>query len=182
MLEEDRYKKAQEGDITSIDEICSATWESVYRYVYYKVQNREEAEDITQETYVKVLSYSQKSTAKIEKYISFLKAVSMNVLRDRWRKRKHQEMYINIEEANLEEASSEDLTEMSAQRALIEHALNNLNEDQRKVVELRILKGYSTTETARMMSKKEGTIRVLQYRALQNLEAILKDSDSLKEV
>ncbi len=37
-----------EGNLKSVEDICEQTWESLYRYVYYKVQNREEAEDITQ--------------------------------------------------------------------------------------------------------------------------------------
>jgi RNA polymerase sigma-70 factor, ECF subfamily len=39
-----------------IEDICTDTWEPVYRFIYYKVQNREEAEDTTQETYVKAIA------------------------------------------------------------------------------------------------------------------------------
>jgi len=60
MLKEETLKKAQDGDLKSIEDICSLTWETVYRFVYYKVQNRQEAEDITQETYVKALSIYKK--------------------------------------------------------------------------------------------------------------------------
>ena len=62
-------KKAQEGDLKAIEELCSSTWESVYRFIYFKVQNRQEAEDITQETYVKALSHLRRSNIKIDKYI-----------------------------------------------------------------------------------------------------------------
>jgi len=64
MLKEETLKKAQDGDLKSIEDICSLTWETVYRFVYYKVQNRQEAEDITQETYVKALSIYKKTTHK----------------------------------------------------------------------------------------------------------------------
>ncbi|NNA37656.1 RNA polymerase sigma factor, partial [Pseudomonas lundensis] len=63
--------------------MCLATWQSLYRFIYYKVQNREEAEDITQETYLKALSYMQKKNNKIEKHISFLKTVALNIIRDK---------------------------------------------------------------------------------------------------
>ncbi|WP_243120828.1 hypothetical protein [Pelotomaculum sp. FP] len=49
----DELQKIREGDFRSIEQICLATWEPLYRFIYFKVQNREEAEDITQETYVK---------------------------------------------------------------------------------------------------------------------------------
>lgn len=78
MLDENEFNKARKGDLKSIEEICANTWEPLYRYIYYKVQNREEAEDITQETFVKAISYMQKGSTRIEKYISFLKTVSLN--------------------------------------------------------------------------------------------------------
>lgn len=77
-------------DEKTIEEICSSTWEPLYRFIYYKVQNRQEAEDITQETYVKALAYFQKSNIKIDTYIGYLKTISLNVLRDKWRKSKLQ--------------------------------------------------------------------------------------------
>lgn len=165
----------QEGDSKFIEELCSSTWEPLYRFIYYKVQNREEAEDITQETFIKAISYIQKNNIKIDKSISFLKTVSLNILRDRWRKNKRQGTNINIEGINPEETAIEDSTEAVAQRTVIENALKLLSEEQRVVIELRILKGYSAADTAKIMSKTESNVRVLQYRALQNLTKILKD-------
>lgn len=177
MIEGEKLRKAQEGDRKSIEEICSSTWESLYRFVYSKVQNREEAEDITQETYVKAISHITRTNIKLDTYAGFLKTVSLNVLRDNWRKKKRRGTSIDLEAINPEESAVEDSTETSAQRDLIQNALNGLNEEQRKVIELRIIKGYSAADTARFMNKKEGTIRVLQYRALQALSAILKNCE-----
>ena len=177
MLKEDKVTKAQEGDLKFIEEICENTWEALYRFIYYKVQNREEAEDMTQETYVKALSYFNKGNTKIDKYISYLKIVSLNVIRDRWRKRKRHGSYINLEEVNPDETSIEDSTEASVQQDLIRNALQRLNQEQRTVIELRIIKGYTAAETAKLMNKKEGNIRVLQYRALQALNQILSNID-----
>lgn len=177
MIDENKLSKAREGDLKSIEELCKSTWEPLYRFIYYKVQNREEAEDITQDTYVKAIKHIQKSNTKVERYISFLKAVSLNVIKDKWRKKQHQGKSINLDDVNPEVISSEDSTEVNAQREVIKDALGRLNEEQRKVIELRILEGYSVADTARIMNKKEGTVRVLQYRALQNLADILKNID-----
>lgn len=54
MLNINVYKRAIKGDRDAIEKICLDTWEPLYRFIYYKVQNREEAEDITQETYIRV--------------------------------------------------------------------------------------------------------------------------------
>ncbi len=108
---------------------------------------------------------------------SFLKAVSLNVIKDKWRKRQYQGKSINLDDVNPEVISLEDSTEVNAQREVIKDALGRLNEEQRRVIELRILEGYSVADTAKIMNKKEGTVRILQYRSLQNLADILKNND-----
>jgi len=72
MLKEETLKKAQDGDLKSIEDICSLTWETVYRFVYYKVQNRQEAEDITQEPTSKHFPFTKNDT-QIEQFTGFLK-------------------------------------------------------------------------------------------------------------
>lgn len=166
--------KIKLDDGKSIEQLCSSTWEPLYRFIYFKVQNREEAEDITQETYIKAISYIQKNNIKLDKFISFLKTVSLNLLRDKWRKGKRQGQPINLDIVNPKEIATEDTTEALTQSEVIKDALKLLNEEQRMVIELRILKGYSVADTAKQMNKQESNIRVLQYRALQKLTKILK--------
>ena len=119
MREFEKTNVVKVDDEKSIEELCDATWEPLYRFIYFKVQNREEAEDIIQE-----------------------------------------------------EIAIEDAIEDMAKRQVIENALKLLDEDQRTVIDLRILKGYSVADTAKLMNKKEHNIRVLQYRALQNIRKI----------
>jgi RNA polymerase sigma-70 factor, ECF subfamily len=175
MQEAEKNIKVQTDDVKSIEQICSTTWEPLYRFVYFKVQNREEAEDITQETYIKAISYIQKNNVKIDKFISFLKMVSLNVLRDRWRKSKRQGTSINLDYINPHDVAIEDPTKDVVDRELIENALRLLKEEQRTIIELRIIKGYSVADTAKQMDRTESNIRVLQYRALQKLNKILKE-------
>lgn len=56
----------------------AGTWEPLYRFIYYRVQNREEAEDITQETYVKAYSHLRRVNIEIEKCTGFLKTKTMS--------------------------------------------------------------------------------------------------------
>lgn len=176
---EEELKKAREGDLKSIEEICSETWKPLYRYIYCKVQNRVEAEDIVQEAYVKALSHKMKASLEANKYISFLKTVSLNILRDRWRKKKRRGPSVNIEALSPADLAVEDPAEAEAQNEMIKSAMKSLNEEQGIVVMLRIIKGYSVAETAKIMNKNEGNIRVIQYRALQNLASYLENYDSL---
>lgn len=164
----------KEKNQPSIEEICLSTWKSVYRFIYFKVQNRQQAENITQETYVKAISHLKNGEINPEKYDGYLKTIAMNVLRDLWRKKKRRGSEMNIELIDPVLGAVEDPNDFIAQRLEIESALAQLNSDQRKVIELRILEGYSVADTAKIMNKKEGAIRVIQYRGLQQLSSLLK--------
>ncbi|WP_073278409.1 RNA polymerase sigma factor [Anaerocolumna jejuensis] len=54
-------------------------------YVFF-VHTYEEAEEITQETYSKVMAYLKKEYAVIENYSAYLKTIALNIIRDEWRK------------------------------------------------------------------------------------------------
>ncbi len=161
------------GHSDFIEAICSQTWKELYRFIYNKVQNREEAQDITQETYVKAIAYLEKNKDQITNHGSYLRTIAINIIRDQWRRKKRRGNSINIEEVNPERLKEEDFTDTVNNRSVIEAALKQLTPEQQEVITLRIIKGFSTSETARIMGRKEGTIRVMQYRALHLLAELL---------
>lgn len=174
-------KAYKQDDKKFIEEICSQTWETLYRYVYFRVQNRQEAEDITQEAYAKVLCRWGQKASRPDHPMEYLKATALNVIRDRWRKTKRKGAEINLEAVKPLEIAVESPAEAATLRVMIEDALKKLSEDQRRIIELRIIKGFSVSRTAGMMNKKESTVRVIQYRALQALADILETKDLVKE-
>ena len=177
MLGMKNSRTAKQDNKKSIEEICAETWEMLYRYVYFRVQNREEAEDITQEAYVKALSRWRHKTGRPGNHAAYLKTAALNVIRDRWRKTKRKGAEVNLEMINPLETAVESPAEASDLRMMIDDALKRLAEDQRRVIDLRIIKGFSVARTAGVMNKKESTVRVIQYRALQALANILEGND-----
>jgi len=174
----DEYKKAAEGDPDAIEKICLDSWEPLYRFIYYKVQNREEAEDITQETYVKTLKYIKKNILPLENFLGFMKTVSLNVIRDRWRKKRRGGIFVDVQEVAPEEVTYGDKQNDIAQRLVLENALARLSKEQQTIIDLRIIKGYSVAETAKLVGKTESAVRTAQYRALKALARILDDKTS----
>ena len=83
---------------------CSNTWPQLYRFVYHRVQNREEAEDLLQETYLRVLpSISLAEGLPLERLpsYSYLQTVALNLIRDRWRRQKARGTQVPFDEALL---------------------------------------------------------------------------------
>jgi RNA polymerase sigma-70 factor (ECF subfamily) len=163
------------------EQMCLDTWKELYRFIYYKVQNREEAQDITQETYARAFTYLNRKEVTILEYGSYLKAISMNIIRDQWRAKKRRGTNITMEDVNPEEMAEDDFVDAVNNRALIEDAMEKLTKEQQMVITLRIIKGYSVAETAKLLKKKEGTIRVLQHRAVKALSEMLQDTTVREE-
>jgi RNA polymerase sigma-70 factor (ECF subfamily) len=170
----DEMDNTSQGHSDFIETICAQTWKDLYRFIYYKVQNREEAQDITQETYVRAIAYLEKNRDQIINYRGYLRTIAINIIRDQWRRKRRWGNSINIEEVNPEKLQEEDFTETVNNQSVIAGALKQLTPEQQEVITLRIIKGYSAAETARIMGRKEGTIRVMQYRALQILSDLLE--------
>lgn len=164
-----------------IEKLCADTWRELYSFIYYKVQNREEAEDITQETYAKAISFLNRNDVNILEYKSYLKVIAMNIIRDQWRAKKRRGSSVNLEDVKPEEIALEDFTGSLGDREQIEEVISRLTKEQRTVIELRIVKGYTVAETGKLMQKKEGAIRVLQLRAVRALAKILETEQGKEE-
>ncbi|HWI55171.1 MAG TPA: sigma-70 family RNA polymerase sigma factor [Desulfobacteria bacterium] len=148
-----------------IQKWCDSTWPTVYRYVYSSVQNREEAEDITQETFTRALKkWSSPDELPTN---SYLKTVALNLIRDRWRRSKAWGTRVPLEDYML---SANSVTDQIDIQTLMQQMLAKLPEDYQTVLQLRIIKGFSRSETAAQMKRSEDSIRGLQYRAVQALK------------
>lgn len=144
------------------------TVSKLYRFTYALLQNREEAEDITQETYFRCL---RKETEELPPY-PYLKQVARNLINDRYR-------HWQITQAkNENQARNSSATEEDwVNQALVQEIMKQLLETHREVLELRIIKGYSRKETAERMGRSEDSIRGLQYRALQAFRDLLQATE-----
>ncbi|MFY9473818.1 MAG: sigma-70 family RNA polymerase sigma factor, partial [Tepidanaerobacteraceae bacterium] len=83
---------------------------------------------------------------------------------------------VNFREINPAEAAYVDKQNDIAQRLVLENALAELSQEQRAIIDLRIIKGYSVAETAKLLGKTEGAVRTAQYRALKALAQILDET------
>ncbi|HEY3315945.1 MAG TPA: sigma-70 family RNA polymerase sigma factor [Bacillota bacterium] len=148
-------------------------WRELYRYVYRRVQNREEAEDITQEAYSR--AFARGTGEPPSRW--YLQTVALNVIRDRWRRRRTCGQEVPLEQVWLERlgGAGGDDPEGAVERAWMEGLLNRLPKEQQTVIRLRIVEGYSRVETAGRLGISEDAVRDLQYRAVQTLRRLIRE-------
>lgn len=142
-------------------------WHPIYRFIYMRVQQHQLAEDLTQETFLRVRPFIQ-NTVNIE---AFLKVIARHIVIDNWRKRKVNMIGLDISELMIQsdERGVEEQIEISEQIMEINKVIQSLSHPYQEVIRLRIFHGLSIKDTGRFMAKSEGTIKSLQHRALRAL-------------
>lgn len=169
---------SQHGDQQAFGELYERHFTPIFRYVFARLESRVEAEDMTEEIFIKIWralpSYQQEGLP----FSAFVFRVAQNTLIDYCRKagRKPKSVSLDDDATQFHEllANPLDVVNQRMEAKTLRDALTQLSDDYREVLVLRFLDGLSPQETAHTMQRSEGAVRVLQHRALGALRKILQ--------
>ena len=134
----------------------------IYQYIYSRVGNRPDAEDLTAQVFMKAIQ-GMRSDVSVPELRSWLYRVAQTTLADHWRRYYAEDLEELEDETPAAHSRSGDNPE-AVQR--VDRLLSLLPESYRRVLELRFLRGYSIKETAQELGLSETNVKVLQFRAL----------------
>lgn len=168
----DLISRAQQGDRNAFGDLYENNAPAIFRYMYVHLDNSMDAEDLTCEVFLKAWQSLPKYTDRGVPFLAFLFRIARNALVDHYRKNTH------LEQKSLEDMDTyktEGVTEpIELVGNQLEHqqmlrVLSKLRSDYQSVLTLRFISGLSPEETAQVMKRSVGAIRVLQHRALSVL-------------
>jgi RNA polymerase sigma-70 factor (ECF subfamily) len=150
-----------------LEQIFGRYIDPVYRFLYSRVGNREDAEDLTSEVFLKATRGLDSSRAEAS-VAQWLFTVARTVLADHWRRYYRGGAPVPLDDSRVGDLPGDaGPADAGAERAgLVESVLSSLPDRYRRVLELRFLQGYSIQETAREMGVTPENVKVLQHRAL----------------
>jgi RNA polymerase sigma-70 factor, ECF subfamily len=151
--------RAQQGDMEAIRFLYLRYKNNVYGYVLSILRDAHEAEDATQQVFMKLIKVIHKYEPRAVPFTSWILRVAHNVAIDSLRQRRP----VPCEEVIESWRPAEDCSH--ERRWGLEQALETLPEDQRGVVVLRHLVGLSPGEIAERMGRTESSIHGLHHRA-----------------
>ena len=166
------------GDEEAFGKIYDKYVEEIFRFVLMRTSNKEEAQDLTSEAFLKTWEYVSSSSKRIDNIRALLYRVSRNLVIDYYRKSGRQVQALDEDQFAKIIDQSVDLEESVAKRDDIKQAfslLDNLSEEYRELLLMRYTQDLSTSEIAKALGKKEGTVRVGLHRAIKQLKEILKN-------
>lgn len=165
--------KAKDGDREALNTLISCYWQPIYRLIYSKLRNEDDAKELTQDTFMKAFRALPRYKVLDVPFKSYLGRIAINSVTDFWRKngRTPQSVNINEHQGSIidERETPEEYTLRREGQDQIASLVESLPAEQRQVVKLRVMLGVSIHDAAIQMNKTEPAIKMLQQRALQNL-------------
>jgi len=172
--------QAQAGNSEAFGQLYDAYMERIYRFVYFRVEDQQTAEDITSQVFLKAWSNLDRFQFNRTPYLAWLYTIAHNAVIDHYRTRKVNTALddVQLSEPDHSEAVENEI-DLAVEMQSVKSALQTLTDDQQKVLTLKFIEGMSNNEIARHLGKREGAIRALQMRGLQALARQLEEKMAL---
>ena len=180
--DEDLIERFQKGDLYAFDLIVKRYKEQLLNFVYRFVGNQEEAEDIVQETFLRVYR-KRKAYKRIAKFSTWIYTIAGNLSRTELRRRKRRKFFsitdMGYEDRDYEISDEgynpENHVEGVIQEEIIHKEINNLSPKFREVIILRDVQELSYEEISKIIRVPIGTVKSRVNRGRLKLQSKLKD-------
>lgn len=166
--------RASAGDAEAFGALYDRYVEAVYRYVYYRVRNEAEAEDVTSDVFFKALRAITRYEPR-QPFLAWLYRIARNAVIDRVRRQRPQ---VPFEDA-LRHPGADRVVDPDAgldvisDKAALRTAISQLTPLQQDVIILRYVEGLDTKEIGKILGRRDGTVRGIEFRALGMLRQVL---------
>ncbi len=175
--EESLVERALKQDKTAFASLYERYVAQIYRHAYYRVRNQADAEDITEETFIRAWKAIGKYQQRGAPFVAWLLKIVRNLIIDYYKAKKNYVQLEKVENAASESYDPLAITEAILDKQRLEKAIKRLKGNKREVINLHFIDGFSYAEIANILKKSEGAVRVIQYRALIDLKAILTETE-----
>src|SRR5881409_2142029 len=174
-------ERAQAGDREALEELYLIHFDRIYSYLHVSVGNRHDAEDLTTQTFLKMLEKIGSFKWQSAPFSAWLFRIAHNLAMDHFRSRRRWQPEEEVPEPPGEEEPSAELTAMqSIGRESMLKLIDRLSPEQQQVLTLKFVFNFANAEAATILGKTEGAIKSLQHRALVSLQKQLEKRESDK--
>lgn len=163
------------GDTTAFAALYDRHMARVYRHCYYHTSSRSDAQDLTQQTFLKAWQAMPRFRRGQAPFLAWLLTISSNLAASHHRKGTARELPLP-DDLPLRHAQAVDPETAALDRldhAAVRRAILALKPERRHVIVLRFIEGFSVDEVAAALGKSANNIRVIQHRALAELRRTL---------
>lgn len=160
----DRARKGMQDSLMRLYDLCC---DAVFNASYRIVLNTQDAEEITQDAFLKTFSSLDSFEGSERDFVAYVKTIAINRSIDLFRRHSKEPFYEEIDNTADQIEDDDDFEDFPIEK--IKEALNNLPDGYRLTITLRLLDGMEFSEIAERMGIKESTVRSQYARGLEKL-------------
>jgi RNA polymerase sigma-70 factor, ECF subfamily len=169
-------ERAQQNDQEAFAELYEKYFDKMYRYIVFKIGDKFEAEDMTQQVFLKALRSIRSFKWQEVPFSAWLYRIAHNQIVDHLRqhaRRLTNQLDVATTDCKDPEASPQQLAETRLDMEELVIAAKKLTPAQYEVIALRFSSDLSIAEVARLMGKSQGAVKALQHSAILALRKIM---------
>jgi RNA polymerase sigma-70 factor (ECF subfamily) len=164
-------ERAQQGDRAALEELYLIHFDRIYSYLHMSVGNKHDAEDLTTQTFLKMLESINRFRWQSAPFSAWLFRIAHNLAMDHFRARRRWQPEEEVPEPIGSEEPSAELEAMqSIGRQSMMELIERLSPEQQQVLTLKFVFNFANADVATILEKTEGAIKSLQHRALASLQ------------
>ena len=164
-------ERAQQGDREALEELYLSNFDRIYSYLHMSVGNKHDAEDLTTQTFLKMLESIKRFRWQSAPFSAWLFRIAHNLAMDHFRARRRWQPEAEVPEPpGSEEPSAEVEAMQSIGRESMLELIEKLSPEQQQVLTLKFVFNFQNADVATILEKTEGAIKSLQHRALVSLQ------------
>ncbi len=173
--EAELVRRAVRRDPAAFGALYEFHLDRIYRYVFYRVGSASEAEDLTEQVFLKAWEAIDRYEPRGTPFAAWLYRLAHNLVIDHYRGKRPTTPLDEVSESEEVGIDVVEAVEARLDAEEVRAALARLNPDYQQMIVLRFVEGLSHAEVAQIIGKSEGAARVIQHRALQALARALDD-------
>jgi RNA polymerase sigma-70 factor, ECF subfamily len=164
-------ERAQQGDRAALEELYLIHFDRIYSYLHMSVGNKHDAEDLTTQTFLKMLESIKRFRWQSAPFSAWLFRIAHNLAMDHFRARRRWQPEAEVPEPPGSEEPSAELEAMQTigRQSMLE-LIDQLSPEQQQVLTLKFVFNFPNADVATILEKTEGAIKSLQHRALASLQ------------
>ncbi len=159
------------GDTVSMGRLYELIKTDIFAFALSKTGNRDDADDITQDTFVQIYKYAKQYTPK-GKPMAWIITIESNLINRQFQLKARTTAF---DESFENTASGDDVEERIINNTFLLQILKTLNEEERQVITLHIVSGMKHREIAKILGKPLSTVLSKYNRAIKKLQLIVKE-------
>ncbi len=170
-------ERGQRGERAALEELYLIHFDRIYGYLHLSVGNRHDAEDLTTQTFLKMLEAIGRFRWQSAPFSAWLFRIAHNLAIDHFRATRRWQPEEEVPEPEgAEETSAEEAALQSIGRRSMLELIEKLSHEQKQVLTLKFVFNFSNGEAATILGKTEGAVKSLQHRALGSLHKQIASS------